>query len=162
MGVKYITVAIVPWIILEQVRTMPWRDALRRASAMAALVAAPVIAGFAPFIQKAGPLAAVEVMFKSRNRGSGAALEGMLLIAVLYVLLSIWIARGRGDRLAASWTVWSIVAIQRAIPGILPWYFSWPMAMTLTRWDERQLFITSASALFGLYWMLHYMMLRGG
>jgi alpha-1,6-mannosyltransferase len=162
VGVKFVTLAIVPWLILEQVRSMPWSRAGKRAAASIGLVLLPMLCAFAPFWTGLGTLAGLNTVYNTRSSGDAAARLGGLFVIVLYGAMTVWVHRGRGDRLAPAWTVWSAAAILFAIPGILPWYWSWPTAMTLTRWDVRQRILSAGCCLLGLYWMLHYVTLSRG
>lgn len=160
VGVKYMSLAIVPWLVLEQVRKMPPRRALTRAGASFALVLAPVALALLPFWEGAGTLSALTRMYSERAGHDSAIGVGLLLVAGLYAAFSVWVWRGPGDRTVAAWTVWSTCGILFAIPGVLPWYLSWPTGVAVTRWDRRQVALTVACLAVSAYWMLHYTAFR--
>ncbi len=162
VGVKFVSLAIVPWLIIEQVRRMAWRRALGRAVAAAGLVLAPMLAALLPFWAGLGTLSGVGAMYAARSSGGTASGAGVLFVVLLYAAMTVWVWRGPGDRLAPAWTAWSIAGILFAIPGILPWYLSWPISVTLTRWDRRQTVLSAACAVLGMGWMLYYTAVRVG
>ncbi|MDZ4063825.1 MAG: hypothetical protein U1E22_04070 [Coriobacteriia bacterium] len=150
VGVKFVSLAIVPWLVLELVHQMPWRRALGRGAASVGLVLAPVLLALMPFWTGPGTLWGLGAMYNTRSSGDSAVRVGVVFVVLLYVALTAWVWRGRGDRLAPAWTLWSTAGILFAIPGILPWYLSWPTSVTLTRWNRRQMILSAACMVLGV------------
>ncbi|MDP2183165.1 MAG: hypothetical protein Q8K99_11435 [Actinomycetota bacterium] len=162
VGVKFVSLAIVPWLVLEMVRRMSWRRAAGRTAVSGVLVLAPVLLALLPFWTGPGTLWGLGAMYNTRSSGDTTMRAGVVFVVFLYAVLTVWVWRGRGERLAPAWTLWSTAGILFAIPGILPWYLSWPTSVTLTRWDRRQAVISVACMVLGVRWMLYYTALRGG
>ena len=160
VGVKYMSLAIVPWLVIERVREMPWKRALAHAGAALSLGLAPLALALLPFWTGGGALSALTGVYGERATRDPAAGVGVLLVVVLYLAFTVWVWRGPGDRTVPAWTVWSTSGILFAIPGVLPWYLSWPIGPALTRWDRRQVALTAACLAVSAFWMFHYTAFR--
>ena len=163
VGVKYVSAAIVPWVVIEQIRSMSPSAAVRRATAAIALTLLPLLLAFVPYGAGLRAASGVGAVYSTRSSGDVVAIAGMAAGALIYLVATVWIWRGKGDRLAPAWTVWSTAAALWMMPGtMLPWYMTWPTGLTFTRWDRRQVVLSATCSALGLYWMLHYVVLRGG
>lgn len=162
VGVKFVTLAIVPWLIYQQVRSMRLSRALARAATAVALVLAPVALLFIPYWTGSRTLGGIHAVWAAKASGNVGAGAGVVLCAIVYLAASLWLLRGNDDRVAPAWTVWSISFALLAMPVILPWYMCWPTALTLTRWDRRQRLLTTACVILGIVLSFRYTLLRAG
>jgi len=161
VGIKFITIAIVPWLIFRYVRTMPRRTALLWAAAALGLVMAPILVAFVPFLGGGDVFRGIGTVWSAKASGHPGASLGLLVCVGMYVATSVWLLRGReDDRVAAAWTMWAMTAALLLTPILLPWYLSWPTALTLTRWDRRQRWLTASCFVVGAWFAVRYTILR--
>jgi hypothetical protein len=79
-----------------------------------------------------------------------------VLIALAYAVLTVRVYRG------ASWQVaWVVMAAAIPLFGIgvwspYPWYFTWPLALALTRWDTWSLRLSIGALFLALATMTFY------
>lgn len=143
VGIKFMTLAVVPWLVYRQVRGMRGRVALGRAAAMFALVLAPVALAFVAYWAGPDTLEGLRTVWaaKAASSPSGGS-YGPLVCAGLYAALSLWVLLGKKDPTVPAWTIWSLVAARVFLPAYFPWYAAWPASLTFTRWDRGQRLLT--------------------
>jgi hypothetical protein len=166
-GVKVPTVAVLPWIALDNAGITDRGRALRRAAAKTLLVLAPTVLGFVPLWEGTatfGPVlrrlhatSAASVSPRdttspeSPHPGPGAimtlARQGPVI--VIYVGLTAWLLlrrrSGSGDWLDA-WVILAFALIVWTMGVWFPWYLMWPWAVVLTRWDRTRMAACAACA----------------
>jgi hypothetical protein len=162
VAVKFVTVAIVPLLLVRELKGKRLRAALREGAALSGLSALPVIALGAPFLIGADPLTGIAMLFGARASTGGGTVLHVGLLAVLYVMALVWLLRDSQEpgRFTTAWVAWSAMSLHFAFPGTLPWYLSWPAGVAVTQWDRRSVAITCAVMLLALRWMLYYVALR--
>jgi len=161
VGVKFVTLAIVPWLIYRQVRAMPLPRAMGHALAVIALVAAPLVLFFVPYWSGSGTLGGIPAVWSAKAAGNSGASIGVVVSGLVYLAVSFWLWRGRDDdRVAPAWTVWALSFALLGMPIVLPWYLSWASALTFTRWDRRQRWLTAGCIVVAIAYTLRYSMLR--
>lgn len=161
VGVKFVTLAIVPWLIYRQVRSMRLSRAVTHAAAAIALVVAPLALFFVPYWKGSGTLGGIPAVWSAKAAGHSGAGIGVIISGLVFLAASYWVWRGReDDRVAPAWTVWALSFALLAMPIVLPWYLSWASALTFTRWDRRQRWLTAGCIVAAIAYTLRYSMLR--
>ncbi|BDI32808.1 hypothetical protein CCAX7_48590 [Capsulimonas corticalis] len=148
IGVKFVTLALLPWLLIDL-----WKSSqpkMARVSAMAAFcagAAAPVILCFAPFwhglatlgalanrnqvIQKAGA-SATDASHGLHHGVLFSALHEHQTILILYAALTIAVALFRiRDGWVWAWTIFSSAFIYYSMGIWFPWYLLWPWLVML-------------------------------
>jgi hypothetical protein len=165
IGIKFITIAIVPWMLWEN------RDSLRRPSVAIAVLAAlalPTLLGFVPYWHGHQMLAAMAsrgavpvahhgtvIMARQHETTLAASiirqaplLAGYAAITVLVLALRIpglWIG---------AWTLLAAMVVTLLMPIQFPWYAIWLWATAACRWNRFHLNLCgmSGAAAFALAW----------
>jgi len=177
VGVKPITLALLPWVLLDYGRGRPWRQTLAASLAASALVLGVLALSFGPLW--AGPatldamrqratfgltpgVAARDLQVHAflASHGAGPGLASALtslyqnrLLAVIYLALSALLWRGRvaGGWLTA-WALFSAALMFLLLVPAFPWYIAWFWPFCLLRWDRWHLGLSLACLLLALDW----------
>lgn len=173
VGVKMITLAVLPWILLEYGRGRPGRQKLAGAGIAVALVLAPLVLTFGHLWYGPATLAAAQqraafglsaaalahddaLRTWLRGHGLGLPLASLLVslsrngwLIGLYAALTLWLWRrpARGNWLTA-WGVLSAALMFLAMGLPFPWYVIWFWPVCLLRWDR--LYLSLSAVCFGL------------
>jgi len=177
VGVKPITLALLPWVLLDYSRGRPWRQALAASLAASALVLGVLALSFGPLWAGPATLDAMRqralfgltptaaahdlqahAFFAAHGAGPGLAnaltsLYQNRLLAALYVALSVLLWRGRvpGGWLTA-WALFSAALMFLLLVPAFPWYVAWFWPFCLLRWDRWHLGLSVACLLLALDW----------
>lgn len=229
MAVKFVPIALLPWIVLEHVRTQPRRRRMATVVLAAVVALSPTLAGLAvadglqPLVralrwQYSGtwstvgavtgnspgegaidpsggrvpapegnwlPVAvlslalagAAVLLFRLRREDNPLVPGGAIVLAAcaarslsrttlpvkvavglaVFGLLTYCVSRrwGSGAYLA-GWSVLTTVAIAIAMPVTFPWYLSWPLSTSLSRWTRTHQGLTGGLAVLSALVMLGY------
>lgn len=154
-GIKFITLGLLPWLVIEECRKWSPRAVLR-VLALASLAILPIVVGYLPYWNGPETLLATlsRVMIGDRgvadpDHNAGRLARGLLAEPVagfgtlalrygpvlgVYVALTVWVRRAPG-RLATAWTLFAgLLALLPRWP--YPWYFLWPTATAPLRWNR--------------------------
>lgn len=157
IGIKFVPVAVVPWLALERGRGLRLGGRLREAALVGLLTLAPVALAYVPFWQgratftAQGQRAAWGQLDASYERaqhwlvargldGPRAAFAVRLIaqwpVLALYAGLTCMVAFGKS---AGLWLdAWAFIALGLFIRSLgvqFPWYLTWPICTSLARWD---------------------------
>jgi hypothetical protein len=137
VGIKLVTVVVVPWLVIARLRARDVRGALL----VIAFALAPALLAGALF-WPAGLRGLAE-----HAAAHGIGVLRWLIIAAIFAVTTAWVARG-GDWYEA-WIATALVLILVGGPwhAWYPWYFTWPLALALPRWHSRR---AVAAAIFTL------------
>jgi hypothetical protein len=179
IGIKFITVAALPWIILDHIRMKKEKN-LSILAVMAILAITPTIIGYVPYWHGLGTLSGVfnrsqqSSMFGPpplaaiwwpiiRNHVTSPHLRQMAQslslefeIVAIFVGLTVWLVRN--NRIAAWYTAWVILAVSMMIFLVrlwFPWYLIWSLPFTMLRKHTASAFC--AAACFGLAFISTYL-----
>ena len=161
VGIKFVTIAIVPWIIIEYCRGRRMREKALLTLTVMSLAIAPAALCYVPFMRDASLFAGLHQRWAWGLSPSAAAQEagvshwlvqygapepiarlGSIILthwplAAIIVGLSLWLWwRRAGGRWLAAWVILSGSMILLTAGVWFPWYFIWPFAVSLTRWDR--------------------------
>ncbi len=177
VAIKFVPLAVLPWIALEQSRGASRAGKLWSCASIPLLGLTPLILGFGPFWQ--GPETLEGLRFRSdfartaevpgppvpdwiRELGladAAGSLASVFLdqwpIAVLYLVLSVWLwRRPKPCGWLDAWVILSL-AVNAWSAGVwFPWYLIWPWLPALLRWDKPHLYLslTCFGLSLGLSW----------
>jgi hypothetical protein len=135
VAIKLVTVVVVPWLVIERVRA---RDARGAALVVALAVAPTILAGALFWPAGLRGLAA-------HAGAHGESLLRWLLVAATLALATAYVAR-RGDWHAA-WIATALAIVLLGLGVWYPWYFTWPLALALPRWQSRRALAATIASL---------------
>lgn len=156
IGIKYVTILILPWAIMECCRGRPFRQKVWFSTAMASLSAIPTVLCFLPFRHGSSAFAGLyERWLWSASLPGGKGMNGtdwmqaathgsivralglQLVLIPLFACLSWWfLCEKAANRWLAAWVIFSL-GIVLVVTGVwFPWYLIWPMAVSLAWWDR--------------------------
>jgi hypothetical protein len=154
LGIKFVTGAILPWLLLDRVRGQGWKRGPGLAVVTGIVALGPVVLLFAPFwdgphtlvgllhhsVRGAEP-AAGGVVAPARSSAHGQLailLPRLVSTAVVYAGLTIWLwLRPGGGRILTAWVLLASW-LAFATGNTYPWYFVWPLMVSLLRWEPPQ------------------------
>ncbi len=181
VGIKMITLAVLPWALIEYGRGRSGRQKLAAVAASIALVALPIILAFAGLWHGSATLAAaqqrasfglsaatlaLDTQRQTWLQFHGIGLSGASLLVTLcrngwlvglYAALTLWLWRrpNRANWLAA-WGVLSAALMLLAMGLPFPWYVTWFWPVFLLRWDRLHLSLSSLCFALSLTWTAGY------
>ena len=169
IGIKPITLALLPWVLLDYCRGRSWSQRVAGVALGSALVALPVFLLFAPLW--AGPATLAGMQHRTTYQQSPADLSAALqlklwlathgvkpllaaavitiyqkwMLFALYGTLSLWVWKSKNT---ASWlTAWAIFSAALMflfLKPAFPWYIAWFWPVCLLRWDRWHLTLSAA------------------
>ena len=173
IAIKPVTLALLPWALLEYGRGRPWRQALPGLLAALLLALLPLVLLFAPlwsgpqtlasaqlrtnYGQDAGTLAhaaAVHGWLTARGAGPGLAsaltsLAQNWLLALLYAALTLWLwRRPQPGGWLLAWAFFSLAVMFLFLKPAFPWYITWFWPICLLRWNR--LYLSLSAGCFAL------------
>ena len=181
VGVKMVTLAVLPWVLMDYSRGRSWRQKFGAAFVAIALVLLPSVICYSGLGSGLETLAAVQsrslyraspealaqdqqVFLWLLTHGIQAVLAAPLVtlfqdrvVVLLYALLTVWLWRQRQD--GAWMTAWVLLAAcaMLLLMGLpFPWYICWFWPLCLLRWDRLHLSLSAACFCLSLTWMSGY------
>lgn len=157
IGIKYITVLILPWAIIECCRGRPFRQKVWLSTAITAVTTIPVVLCFLPFMHGSSAFAGLYERWlwsacvpgakdinpadwaqQAATRGSIVrALGSQLVLIPLFACLSFWVLQQKtANRWLAAWVIFSLSLILLVTGIWFPWYVMWPWVVALVWWDR--------------------------
>lgn len=157
-GIKFVSVALAPWLVLEQIAGLRPRAAARTLFVAAGLVLAPALVAFLPFWAGAEMFAGMGRVVELQTGGAGPSLlMGLVPAAVVYLALTVFVARSRmPGKASAAWVVFAGSLPFLALPSWFAWYLTWSCLLALTRWDRLHCALSAAGAVLSLLVMSMY------
>ena len=185
IGVKLVTLALLPWLLIECIRRSSGRARLTTSLTLAGSALLPLVIGYAAFWNGPDTLLALQqrslhgfdpaAQAQTARIGAwlaahGASAQAIPILTVLYqrrvlfaayALLSAWLWRNRaqGGWLTA-WTVFAPIVMFTGMGDPFPWYIAWFWPFALLRWNKLSLGLSAASFLLALVWESFYTFLR--
>ena len=184
VGIKPITLALLPWVLLDYSRGRSWKKALTGIAAGTALVVLPLLALFAPFW--AGPATIAAMQQRTYFEQTPAEIARILQIhdwllghhlapriastitllyqdwplILLYAALSVWVWKSQktGAWLTA-WAIFSVALMFLFLKPAFPWYIVWFWPICLLRWDRWHLTLSALCLVLSLVWVWGYALL---
>jgi len=165
IGIKFVSAAIVPWLIWQQVSRQPPRERLASAALALALVLAPSVVGYAAFRAETRAFDGIKAVFEYQTAGtqetrsttnagpdSNAPLEptgrrsvlprlGILLLVYVALSIAVWRSEASGFYLSC-WALFCVTLIVIGVPVAFAWYMVWPFSASLVRWDRFSVRVT--------------------
>jgi hypothetical protein len=167
-AVKFLPLALVPWILLRELGSgpAPWGARVRAAAAGALTAALPLVVAFLPYWAGRGTLRGLEARWTSSqttasNAKLALAIEAATLLAT-YLATTVWAARGEPARLLSAWMIVAGVVFFVAAGVWLPWYVSWIWIVALLRWDGRKAVVSHLAFCLAVVLTLRYSVPSGG
>ena len=160
VGIKPLTLALLPWALLDYSRGRNWRQALTGAVVATALVLLPLALLFIPFWRGTETLAAMQQRSKFQQTH---ALASHALLVFVYLALSVWLLKWRREgQWLTAWALFSIALMFLLLVPIFPWYIIWFWPICLLRWDRWHPGLSTACLALSLVWMIGYGMISPG
>jgi len=133
-AIKLLPALLLPWLM--------WGAGQRRRVRLAAEVLVlgllPVVLAFLPFWAGRATFAGLSAWWTEGHRGAAGSTGPIALALASYAAISWFVARAPElPALATGWALATTAAIVFAAGAWFPWYFTWPLAGLLVRWDRR-------------------------
>jgi hypothetical protein len=178
IGIKFVSAAIVPWLIMEQVVRRKGQRQLAATGLALGLMLAPTAAGYAAFRVNTNALAGIGAVVEHQIGGSQATVPASdaavseqsptrpttlgvvpriaVLLAVYAVLsLAVWRSSVPGMYLSC-WALFCMTLIVVGAPVAFAWYMIWPLSASLIRWDRYGVTISVACAVLSIFLLARY------
>ena len=151
VGIKFVSAAIVPWLIWQQVSRQPPRERLAATALALGLVLAPSVVGYAAFRAETRAFDGIKAVFEYQTAGnvteeatgkpSMLPRLGILLLVYAALSLVVWRSEVPGFYLSC-WALFCVALIVIGVPVAFAWYMVWPFSASLVRWDTFGLRVT--------------------
>lgn len=177
IGVKFVPLTALPWLVIEGTRGLGRLAALRRGALMVALALAPPVAGYAPFWKGPATIAAarqrldwgrnvpdrVDPLIAQLRRvdlptwvvgpATFAIRQYPVVLLYLAALAHVGLARGecRPSRWLDAWVVVSASLISWTLVVRYPWYLCWPLTVALIRPASKLSWLATAASIAASY-----------
>ena len=173
VAVKPVTLALLPWMLLEYARGRSWRQTLPGLALAPMIVLLPLIVFFAPLWAGPATLASAQARtlyaqspaFLARAaavhgwlaaHGAGPGLSSLLtsltvnwVLVLLYAALTVWLWKApRTGGWLSAWALFSFAVMFLFLKPPFPWYVTWFWPICLLRWDRLHLCLSAGC--FGL------------
>jgi hypothetical protein len=154
VGIKFITLPIIPWLVMRRVSGRGWDGRVGVSMTTAALALGPLIAGFAFFWR--GPETLAGLMHHatwgthpaaSAGGGGGPAMSILSRVGptlLVYLGLTLWLWLRREEGLALTAWVPLAACLVFSSGAWFPWYFIWPFIVSLARWNRIHVGLSAA------------------
>ncbi len=185
VGVKFVPLALLPWMMLEAGRDLHWRAKLKLGLLLTALTLLPLVIAYAPLYQGAQTWQAfqrraqiglneeelareaqVRQWFLERGAPESALPIAMLLyrqwpVLLLYVGLTLWLLlRPAPGHWLDAWAVLALGLNVWSMGIWFPWYIIWPWMTALVRWDKPRVHVSFACFCLALGLCWRYVVLK--
>ena len=179
IGIKFVSAAIVPWLILEQIRRHRREPSLAPVVLAVVLSLTPTVLGYLAFSAQMNPLAGMRTVFarqvaaeettvpaavttgtnQSTFSRSGALPRASLLLAVYAALtLMVWRSAVPG-RYLSCWALFSLTLVVIGAPVPFAWYMIWPFSAAVLRWDKYARVVTATCVALSVFLLAQYTLL---
>ena len=181
VGIKLITLAVLPWAWMEWARERPWRERIAGGAAAVLLTLLPTIVCYVGLWHGGATLASLHArtlynLSAAAQRenaniaewllrhGVGGSASGFLVtfsqnrvILGAFVLLTLWLVlRPRPAQWLAAWAIFASLLMLLAMGLPFPWYICWFWPVCLLRWDQVGRGLSAACFGLSLLWVSGY------
>ena len=157
VGIKPITLAILPWALLDYSWGRSWRQTLTGAAAAIALILLPLAVLIIPFWAGPNTLEAMHDRTGIFQRNAG--IDHVILV-VIYLGLTFWLWRWRKpDGWLTASALFSVALMFLFLAPPFPWYIVWFAPIFLLRWDRWHLAFSIFSLCLSFIFLQQYEML---
>jgi len=176
IGIKFVTAAIVPWLILEQIRGHRRQAWLAPVVLAVGLSLAPTLIGYLAFSAQTNPLTGITTVFARQIAADkpsapiSAAIErnpstpsrrgalprvGLLLAVYAALTLMVW-RSGVPGRYLSCWALFSLTLVVIGAPVPFAWYMIWPFSAAVLRWDKHARVVTATCVVLSVFLLAQY------
>lgn len=184
VGVKMLTLAVLPWALMDYGRGKSWPRRIGGAAIALAFLLLPLVICYGRLwagvhtlgsISQRATLNGSEVTFAQDMavrawllaHGAGTFLTILLsaffhhrLVVAAYLALTFWLWRRPAPaRWLQAWAVLAVPLMLFALGLPFPWYISWFLPVCLLRWDRLHIGLSAACFGLSLVWMSGYAIL---
>ena len=181
VGIKLITLAVLPWAWMEWARGRPWRERIAGGIAAFLLTLLPMIVSYVGLWHGGATLASlharalynISVATQQENanitdwllhHGVSGSASGLLVTLVqnrwilgAFALLTLWLAlRPHPAQWLVAWAVFASILMLFAMGLPFPWYICWFWPVCLLRWDKIGIGLSTACFGLSLLWVSGY------
>ena len=178
IGIKFVSAAIVPWLILEQIRRQrqPW---LAPVALAIGLSLTPTVLGYLAFSAQTNPLDGIRTVFARQvaadrtaapasvatgNNPSTPSRSGVLpragLLLAVYAALTLMVWRSAvPGRYLACWALFTLTLVVIGAPVPFAWYMIWPFSAAVVRWDQYARVVTATCVVLSVFLLAQYTLL---
>jgi hypothetical protein len=131
-SIKFIPLLLAPWLLTSLLRRSPPRRWPALTVEAVSLTLAPLVLAFAPFWRGVETLAGLRARSNQglHPAGNDMATQATIVLG-LYAALCVFVARGQHKWVLRAWVIASLSVIVFTTGMWFPWYFSWPLAVSL-------------------------------
>jgi alpha-1,6-mannosyltransferase len=182
IGIKFVTAAIVPWLIIRQLSRQPAAKRLSTGVLALGLAFLPTLVAYAAFQVRTNALDGIKAVYEHQTdgvqetpsttdasrsrpipapggRGPRALWRAVALILVYGALtLVVWRFDATGVDLLC-WAIFSMALVLIGTPVPFPWYMVWPLSGALIRWDRLGVKVNLACAALTVMLLVQYTVL---
>jgi len=184
VSIKPVTLALLPWALLEYARLEQGRNRQQMLGALVAaplLVLLPLVLLFAPLWAGPSTLASAQLRMSFMQGGAyltraatlhswfaahglgpglGSLLTSLIqnwMLVVLYAALTVWLWRApRVGGWLLAWAVFSVGVMFLFLKPPFPWYVTWFWPICLLRWDRLHLSLSAGCLVLSLLMTFGY------
>ena len=159
IGIKFVTAAIVPWLIMDQLFWERRHGRLAAAALALGLILAPSLVGYAAFGVHTNAMDGIKAVVAPGGVGIGMLPRlGVLLLVYAVLSLAVWRFSVPGMYLSC-WALFCLTLIFIGAPVSFAWYMVWPFSASLIRWDRYGVAITATCAPLSAFLLARYTVL---
>lgn len=185
-GIKPITLAIIPWIIMdywrqERIDGQPWQNIIKKVTIGCLATALPSLICFSTLwagpntflaaqdralygISSSEILKDYQIQIWLRSHGLGPGLISLVCtlfrgrtVLVIYAALTVWLwRRPAPGKWLSAWAIFSTSLMFFLLSPSFPWYITWFWPICLLRWDKKFLALSALCGGLSLLWMSNY------
>jgi hypothetical protein len=174
VGIKFVSAAIVPWLIWQQVSRQLPRERLATTALALGLVLAPSVVGYTAFRAETRVFDGIKTVFEHQTAGveTTAGRDGIAPLApggkrslwlrlgqllLVYAALSLVVWRSEVSASYLScWALFCLTLIVIGVPVAFAWYMVWPFSASLVRWDRFGLCVTLCCVALSIALLVQY------
>lgn len=171
IGVKFVTVVALPWLIWEYCRGTGIKKGVSRAAAMCLAVIVPSLICYLLFwdVSSLGSKVWSQAAWcfsgcrtvAMHDRGTSVNLSYIVAkhapLILMYAVLSIWCFLGkRRMRWLTSWVIMSVALVFTVTRCPFPWYISWALVPALVEWGGNRRMLSWMCMGIGAILMIFY------
>jgi alpha-1,6-mannosyltransferase len=164
-AVKFIPLALVPWLVLCAARPV-WPHGRRALAATVKICGAallPLLVAYAPLWRGSATWTGIAQRWALAQTGTASVASAPSLVAAaVFVGATIWVVlRPELPRLVSAWVAVALAVLLTASGICFPWYLAWSWPVLLTRWDKNHVTTSLGVLAFAIFLTLLYTF-RGG
>jgi hypothetical protein len=186
VGIKLITLAVLPWAWMEWARGRPWRERIVGGIASFLLTLLPTMICYVGLWHGGATLAALHARtfynLSAAAQQENAAIAGWLLhhnvggsatgflvtlaqnrlVLGTFAILTVWLAlKHRPAQWLSAWAIFALILMLCAMGLPFPWYICWFWTVCLLRWDRIGMGLSTVCFGLSLLWVSGYAVVSG-